>query len=37
MEAEYKKLKNNVSSASKAEADKLEKYMKLMKKCNVVE
>jgi len=37
MEAEHKKLKNNVSSASKAEADKLEKYVKLMRKCNVIE
>jgi len=37
MEAEHKKLKTNVSSASKAEADKLEKYVKLMKKCNVIE
>ncbi len=36
MEAELKNLKNNVSSASKAEADKLENYVKLMKKCNVI-
>jgi len=36
MEAELKNLKNNVSSASKAETDKLENYVKLMKKCNVI-
>jgi len=37
MEAELKNLKNNVGRASKAEVDKLENYVKLMKKCNVIE
>jgi len=37
MEAEYKKLKNSAPRTSKAEADKLEKYVKLMKKCDVIE
>ena len=37
MEAELKDLKNNGESASKAQADKLEKYVKLMKKWKVIE
>ena len=37
MEEELKDLKNNGTIASKAQADKLEKYVKLMKKWNVIE
>ena len=37
MDAELKNLKNNVESVSKVELDKLENYVKLMKKCKVIE
>jgi ADP-ribosylglycohydrolase len=37
METELKDLKNKVGNVSKSEVDKLENYVKLMKKCNVIE
>jgi ADP-ribosylglycohydrolase len=37
METALKNLKNNIGSASKTEVDKLENYVELMKKCNVIE
>jgi hypothetical protein len=37
MVTELNDLKNSTGSTSKAEIDKLENYVGLMKKCNVIE